>query len=1035
MLINATQAEEIRVAIVDGQSLFDLDIEVPSREQKKSNIYKARITRVEPSLEACFVDYGGERNGFLPLKEISREYFQPGTSLKNNIREILKEGQELLVQVDKEERGNKGAALTTFISLAGRYLVLMPNSPNAGGVSRRIEGEERAQLKEALDQLKLPDGMGMIIRTNGMGREVEELQWDLDYLVKLWTAIKQAADARRGQFLVYQESKLIIRALRDYLRADIGEVLIDDEAMYKEAREFTEQVMPANLRKLKLYKDGTPLFNRYQIESQIETAFNRQVRLPSGGSIVIDHTEALTAVDINSARATKGGDIEETAFHTNLEAAEEIARQIRIRDLGGLVVIDFIDMESQRHQREVEERLKEALKLDRARVQVGRISRFGLLEMSRQRLRPSLGEASEQVCPRCHGQGKIRGVESLSLSILRVVEEEALKESTAQVVVHAPPAVANFLLNEKRSALLAIETRHQMPVVVVTSVHMETPEYRIERIKMSDAEIAALPSYKRVDAPQHGETVVRALTVAPASPSPVVAGVAPTSPAPARAAEPEPAASRSAPAGTPRSPAPTPAAAPPAELAAPPAAVGMMTRFLNFFRRPKQVASAPAATEAAPAASPAAARPPLPASPPGVAPRFRTTAVQANPAPAPATGGRGDKFKPRGGESGRPVDRHRAGADGQGPAGARRDERPAAKPAVTAPPQSQPPRRGPDNPPAPAVAPPARGERGPRPPREERPVGIPAQGARPGNESAGAPTGRGPAATAHAGAAPAVRPQRPPQPAAPAGKPAAAAPPREQSPREHGPRDHSQRRPAANAPGGTPARQASRPARTPGSSILIDLLPVALPRLVLPATAVVAPAAVEPPVATATVAVITVETPTPAAADVQTVVAAPASAPEAPASLAPAAAELAPALAATATDEPVQGASASPPVETAGAAAGDGDADADEDEDPARNPAGADGPDGQRRRGRRRGGRRVREQRERRAQRMAQDGSSPSAPAAEAAVATAAPNPPRAPRAPRPPRQPRKQMSAEGQQAAAAAPAGESPPTAPSEAG
>jgi ribonuclease E len=413
MLINATQREELRVAIVEGQTLYDLDIEIPSKEQKKANIYKGRITRVEPSLEACFVDYGAERHGFLPLKEISRQYFASGVDHnKAGIRELLKEGQDVVVQIDKEERGTKGAALTTFISLAGRYIVLMPNNPRAGGVSRRIEGEDRQNLKDALDHLNLPEDMGLIVRTAGMGRDAEELQWDLDYLLQLWKAISEAADARPAPFLIYQESKLIIRALRDYLRGDIGEILIDHEELYNDAREFMQQVMPNNLRKLKLYKDTTPLFSRFQIETQIENAFERQVRLPSGGSIVMDQTEALTAIDINSSKATKGGDIEETAFNTNCEAAVEIARQLRIRDAGGLIVIDFIDMDSPRHQRDVEEKLRDALKLDRARVQIGRISRFGLLEMSRQRLRPSLGEATQIVCPRCEGLSRIRGVDS-----------------------------------------------------------------------------------------------------------------------------------------------------------------------------------------------------------------------------------------------------------------------------------------------------------------------------------------------------------------------------------------------------------------------------------------------------------------------------------------------------------------------------------------------------------------------------------------------------------------------------------------------
>ncbi|MCB1587829.1 MAG: Rne/Rng family ribonuclease, partial [Xanthomonadales bacterium] len=501
MLINATQPEELRVAIVDGQSLYDLDIEIPAREQKKANIYKARISRVEPSLEACFVDYGGDRHGFLPLKEIAKSYFQPGTSNKSGIRELLKEGQELLVQVDKEERGNKGAALTTFISLAGRYLVLMPNSPSAGGVSRRIEGEDRQALKEAMDQLELPDGMGLIVRTAGVGRKAAELQWDLNYLLQVWRAVEEASKARSGAFLIYQESKLIIRALRDYLRADIGEILIDEERLYDEAREFMQQVMPQSLRRLKLYDEAVPLFTRFQIESQIENAYSRTVKLPSGGSMVFDHGEALTAVDINSARATKGTDIEETAFQTNLEAADEVARQLRIRDLGGLIVIDFIDMESARHQRQVEDRLREALKMDRARVQVGRISRFGLLEMSRQRLRPSLGEATGQLCPRCDGHGRIRSVESLSLSILRLLEEEAMKPSTGQVVIEVPVSVGNFLSNEKRPALVAIEARHKVPVILVSNEYLETPGFRIERTRQADMPAESSPSYQRVQQP------------------------------------------------------------------------------------------------------------------------------------------------------------------------------------------------------------------------------------------------------------------------------------------------------------------------------------------------------------------------------------------------------------------------------------------------------------------------------------------------------------------------------------------------------
>ncbi|SDS03711.1 ribonuclease E [Halopseudomonas sabulinigri] len=483
MLINATQPEELRVALVDGQRLYDLDIESGAREQKKANIYKGRITRVEPSLEAAFVDFGSERHGFLPLKEISREYFSKQVEGRVNIKDVLKEGQEVIVQVDKEERGNKGAALTTFISLAGRYLVLMPNNPRAGGISRRIEGEERNELREALNSLNVPADMGMIVRTAGLGRSAEELQWDLDYLLQLWDAVKGASSERSAPFLIYQESNVIIRAIRDYLRQDIGEVLIDSETVKEEALNFISQVMPQYASKVKLYEDSVPLFNRFQIESQIETAFEREVKLPSGGSIVIDHTEALVSIDINSARATKGGDIEETALQTNLEAAEEIARQLRLRDIGGLIVIDFIDMSPAKNQRAVEERVRESLEADRARVQVGRISRFGLLEMSRQRLRPSLGETSGIVCPRCNGRGTIRDVESLSLSVLRLIEEEALKERTAEVRAHVPVAVATFLLNEKREALAKTEARTKIRILILPTPHMDTPHFEVQRLR------------------------------------------------------------------------------------------------------------------------------------------------------------------------------------------------------------------------------------------------------------------------------------------------------------------------------------------------------------------------------------------------------------------------------------------------------------------------------------------------------------------------------------------------------------------------
>ena len=489
MLINATQPEELRVALVDGQRLYDLDIENCARVQTKASIFKGTITRVEPSLEAAFVDDGSDKHGFLPLKEIAREYFQKsgGPIEGRRIRELVKEGTEVVVQVDKEERGTKGAALTTFISLAGRYMVLMPNNPKAGGISRRIEGEERDELKSSLNLLEIPDGMGVIVRTAGVGKTQEELQWDLDYLLHVWSAINKAGEERRAPFLIYQESSIIIRTIRDYLRNDIGEVIIDTPAAYEEAITFVRQVMPGNEHKIRLYDEKIPLFNRYQIESQIETAFEREVRLPSGGSIVIDPTEALVSIDINSARATKGGDIEETATNTNLEAADEIARQLRLRDMGGLIVIDFIDMEQAKNQREVENRIKEALEIDRARVQVGRISRFGLLEMSRQRLRPSLGETHSIVCPRCCGKGTIRDTKSLALSILRLVQEEANKNGTAEVRVNVPLDVGIFLLNEKRSEITEIQNRHKVRLLVIPNPNIETPHFQVERIKLADA--------------------------------------------------------------------------------------------------------------------------------------------------------------------------------------------------------------------------------------------------------------------------------------------------------------------------------------------------------------------------------------------------------------------------------------------------------------------------------------------------------------------------------------------------------------------
>lgn len=507
MLINATQKEELRVALVDGQRLFDLDIESPGHEQKKSNIYKGKITRVEPSLEAAFVDYGAERHGFLPLKEISREYFPEGYvfSGRPNIKDIIKEGQEVIVQVGKEERGSKGAALTTFISLAGSYLVLMPNNPRAGGISRRIEGDERLELKEALDSLDVPDDIGLIVRTAGVGKSPEELQWDLKVLLHHWEAIKKAAESRPAPFLIHQESDVIVRAIRDYLRRDIGEILIDSKKVFEKAKNHIRLVRPDFINRIRLYEGEVPLFSHYQIESQIESAFQREVRLPSGGSIVIDVTEALTAIDINSARSTRGGDIEETALNTNLEAADEIARQLRLRDLGGLIVIDFIDMTPIRHQREVENRIREAVRQDRARIQFGRISRFGLLEMSRQRLSPSLSEASSHVCPRCQGIGKVRDNESIALSILRLLEEEAIKENSVQVHTIVPVEIASYLLNEKRRAISEIEKRHSVNVIVVPTENMQTPHFDVYRLR--ENEITTTLSYDLAKNYQNNENL------------------------------------------------------------------------------------------------------------------------------------------------------------------------------------------------------------------------------------------------------------------------------------------------------------------------------------------------------------------------------------------------------------------------------------------------------------------------------------------------------------------------------------------------
>ena len=542
MLFNATQAEELRVAIVDGQKLVDLDIESSSKEQRKSNIYKGVITRIEPSLEAAFVDYGSERHGFLPFKEVARSYFKPGVDVgRARIQEALKEGQEVIVQVDKDERGTKGAALTTFISLAGRYLVLMPNNPRGGGVSRRVEGEDRNELRDAINQLDVPEGMSVIARTAGIGRSVEELNWDLGYLAQLWQAIETAAQQQSGAFLIYQESSLVIRAIRDYFHQDIGEILIDTENIYEQARQFMGHVMPGTVNRVKLYKDDVPLFSRFQIEHQIESAYSRSVNLPAGGAVVIDHTEALVSIDVNSARATRGADIEETAFRTNLEAADEIARQLRLRDLGGLIVIDFIDMESARNQREVENRLRDALKVDRARVQMGKISRFGLMELSRQRLRPSLGESSHSPCPRCHGTGHIRGTESTALHILRIVQEEAMKDNTAAVNAQVPVDVATFLLNEKRVDLQLIEARHRVTVTLIPNMHLETPNYSVTRLRHDDLNQSEPlpPSYNLVELPAEEEKLAASGQDAAAPrPEAVVKGITPRQPAPSAPAAP-----------------------------------------------------------------------------------------------------------------------------------------------------------------------------------------------------------------------------------------------------------------------------------------------------------------------------------------------------------------------------------------------------------------------------------------------------------------------------------------------------------------
>jgi ribonuclease E len=605
MLFNATQQEELRVAIVDGQKLIDLDIESASREQRKSNIYKGVITRIEPSLEAAFVDYGEERHGFLPFKEVSRSYFRPNIDVgRARIQDALREGQELIVQVEKDERGNKGAALTTFISLAGRYLVLMPNNPRGGGVSRRVEGEDRNELRDAIDQLQVPDGMSVIARTAAIGRSLEELNWDLGYLKQLWEAVEGASRDQSGKpFLIYLESSLVIRAIRDYFQPDIGEILIDTEEIYEQAKSFMQTVMPGNVDKVKLYRDDVPLFSRFQIEQQIESAYSRQVSLPSGGAIVIDHTEALVSIDVNSARATRGGDIEETAYRTNLEAADEVARQLRLRDLGGLIVIDFIDMESQRNQREVENRLRDALKYDRARVQIGKISRFGLMELSRQRLQPSLEETAHISCPRCSGTGFIRGTESTALHVLRIIQEEAMKENTGAVHAQVPVDVASFLLNEKRSEIQKLESRLKVNIVLVPNAHLETPHYKVQRLRHEELnEMEHVPSsYELVERPEEGKPAGEEADKPRERQEAVVKAITPDQPAPIVAEAPRPAPAAVA-------PAPAAAPAPVAQAAAPaPGQPGIIGKIFGWFRASAEgAATAPAAAQpvAAVAASP-----------------------------------------------------------------------------------------------------------------------------------------------------------------------------------------------------------------------------------------------------------------------------------------------------------------------------------------------------------------------------------------------------------------------------------------------
>lgn len=706
MLINATQAEERRLAIVDGQKLLDYEIEIEGREQRKGNIYKAVVTRVEPSLEACFVDYGEDRHGFLPFKEISKQYFQQGVSVSQaRIQDAIREGQEMLVQVEKEERGNKGAALTTFVSLAGRYVVLMPNNPRGGGVSRRIEGEDRAELKENLDQLEYPNGMSIIARTAGIGRSAPELQWDLNYLLKLWSAIDGAAKGGKGAYLIYQESSLVIRAIRDYFNHDIGDILIDTDDVYEQAQQFMAHVMPEHAARVKRYRDDAPLFSRFQIEHQIESAYARTVQLPSGGAIVIDHTEALVSVDVNSARSIRGGDIEETATRTNLEAAEEVARQMRLRDLGGLIVIDFIDMEESRNRRDVENRLRDALRQDRARVQFGTISKFGLMEMSRQRLRPALSEGASIPCPRCGGSGHIRDTESSALQILRIIQEESLKDNTASVMCQVPVDVASFLLNEKRTEIAKIELKQRINVLMVPNKTLETPNYKLERLKHDDPRLDNIEaSYKMADEAEDATGVTRRSQEPTNKQTPIIKGVLPDAPAPVAPPKHEPV----------KAPLATAPAAKAAPVAAPVAAPAPAET--GFFGWIKNLFGSPAAPAPAPVAQPAAeAKPADKADERG--PRDGTRRDGARPDGQRSEGNRGEgRNGSRGGRGGRGG---RGERQGQGQQRERFDAegRPTAPEASAGQeaPREPRPDRGPRNTPQGE-----RAERGERPERQER---------------------------------------------------------------------------------------------------------------------------------------------------------------------------------------------------------------------------------------------------------------------------------------------------------------------------